>query len=340
LAPVLEQVRTALERPDIRPDGEYSRPWAIPVPNFVAVRNMAQVLSQRAQCYLLLKQPDRALQELTLLHGLRRLLHGRPLTLVAAMIDVAVSGLYSTTVADGLRLHAWREPELAALQRQLQEVQLVPALIEAINTERVSGCYLFENVRASELDNIISLTQKPGFWSKVTSPEYLLARWMPRGWVYQNIKSIALQNQWFLDSVQTNHCVNSSLVEESSRKSVAALEGFAPYNLFARAAMPNLLKAFQTTVRNQAWVNEAYLACALERYRLNKNQYPDRLELLVADVAPNMMLDPIEGRPLKYRRLQNDQFVLYSVGWNATDDGGEPGTKTTEGDWVWDPQNL
>jgi hypothetical protein len=46
---------------------------------------------------------------------------------------------------------------------------------------------------------------------------------------------------------------------------------------------------------------------------------------------------------LKYRRTDDGQFVLYSVGWNETDDGGTvamrkgktPSVNQDEGDWVW-----
>ena len=37
------------------------------------------------------------------------------------MINVAIAGLYVKTIADGLREHAWQEPQLAALQEQLKE---------------------------------------------------------------------------------------------------------------------------------------------------------------------------------------------------------------------------
>ena len=52
--------------------------------------------------------------------------------------------------------------------------------------------------------------------------------------------------------------------------------------------------------------------------------------------------DVINGQPLKYRRADDDQYLLYSVGWNQTDDGGVLGlTKSgggidqKVGDWVW-----
>ncbi|MDH7501750.1 MAG: hypothetical protein QHJ82_03415 [Verrucomicrobiota bacterium] len=55
--------------------------------------------------------------------------------------------------------------------------------------------------------------------------------------------------------------------------------------------------------------------------------------------------DLISGEPLKYRPTDSGGFILYSVGWNQTDDGGVLGRtgKTkgrenldlTKGDWVW-----
>jgi len=40
---------------------------------------------------------------------------------------------------------------------------------------------------------------------------------------------------------------------------------------------------------------------------------------------------------LHYHRTENGKFLLYSIGWNETDDGGTPGTlaDVKKGDWVW-----
>lgn len=53
--------------------------------------------------------------------------------------------------------------------------------------------------------------------------------------------------------------------------------------------------------------------------------------------------DVIGGGPLHYRRTDDGQFVLYSIGWNETDDGGvtvlqkgsTPSVDINQGDWVW-----
>ena len=96
--------------------GDYSVPYEMPIPNFVTLRAVAQTLAQRTQCYLLLGQPEKALNELTLMHDVCRILEkppiGQPITLVEAMINVAITGLYVATVQEGFRLHEWQAPAI------------------------------------------------------------------------------------------------------------------------------------------------------------------------------------------------------------------------------------
>jgi hypothetical protein len=89
-------------------------------------------------------------------------------------------------------------------------------------------------------------------------------------------------------------------------------------------------------------VNEGEIACALERYRLAHGEYPETLEALVPQFIERLPHDIINGQPLKYRRVEGMGFLLYSVGWNGTDDGGrtvsnaERPENLKSGDWVWE----
>src|SRR5438067_9670116 len=91
-------------------------------------------------CHLVLGQPEKALEELTFLHQLRRVLEfrpsGKPMPLVAAMINVAIAGLYVSVIEDGMQMQAWREPQLAALQEQLKEINLRPYVASSLSFER------------------------------------------------------------------------------------------------------------------------------------------------------------------------------------------------------------
>jgi hypothetical protein len=101
------------------------------------------------------------------------------------------------------------------------------------------------------------------------------------------------------------------------------------------------MRAIQETARTQTLVNEALLACALERYHIAYGSYPERLATLSTGLLQNIPADVIGGQPMKYNRTEEDKFTLYSIGWNEKDDGGVPGSKDVsrfdvdKGDWVW-----
>jgi hypothetical protein len=106
---------------------------------------------------------------------------------------------------------------------------------------------------------------------------------------------------------------------------------------------PAISKATIKTARVQMLVDAGQVACALERYRLANGKFPETLNALVPQCIEEIPTDVIDGKPLRYRQTPENGYVLYSVGWNQTDDGGEPAWKTdkersldlTQGDWVW-----
>jgi hypothetical protein len=62
---------------------------------------------------------------------------------------------------------------------------------------------------------------------------------------------------------------------------------------------------------------------ALLRYKKDKGSYPDNLqELVTAGYLKELPLDPYSDKPSVYRRT-DDNFILYSLGENFKDDGGE-----------------
>ena len=65
-------------------------------------------------------------------------------------------------------------------------------------------------------------------------------------------------------------------------------------------------------------------AIALQRCKLAHGGYPDTLASLVPEFLVAVPPDPVDGRPLRYRRQEDGTFLLYSVGENGMDDGGNP----------------
>ena len=339
--PDFNLIRDALKRPYARIDGDYSIPYEVPIPNFVNVRSVAQVLAKRAKCDLLLGQPDKALQELTLLHDMCRLLEaaptGKPMTLVAAMINVAVTGLYVDTIASGLQSRTWQEPQIVTLQKQLSEINLTSFVVEALTkTEPAAVCRDAEIVWIPKL---FDMTGKMKWSDKV--------KWWfwPRGWTYQNMVNVAVLEEKPLEGFDLAHdTVAPRKFEEANREvDQFVRHGKSPYKILAAIAVPNFAKAEQTTAHNQTMVNEAQIVCALERYRLANGEYPGTLDALLPQFIEKLPHDIIGGAPLIYHPTADGIFLLYSIGWNEKDDGGQqetPQTKNgaidfTKGDWVW-----
>jgi hypothetical protein len=104
--------------------------------------------------------------------------------------------------------------------------------------------------------------------------------------------------------------------------------------------MPNFVKAIQRFALNQTSATEAAIACAMERYRLAHGEYPETLNALTPRFIAKLPHDAV-GQPFKYRRTDDGKFLLYSVGWNETDDGGKATfdqngfLESTSPDWVW-----
>jgi hypothetical protein len=267
---------------------------------------------------------------------------GNPITLVDAMINVAVTGLYMDTIAKGLRSHAWQEPQWVALQKQLEQINLPALVVQSFDTEPAATTHTLETLPTPKLKEWFQVSDgkssggKISFWQNIRNLKWTL---IPRGWIYQNMATSAR-----LVYQQTEGCdaANGVIQPQKFGDLSRELNAIAlPYKFFAAEAIPNFTKAWQTTAYNQTLVNQGQIACALERYHLAHAKYPETLDALAPQFIEIIPHDLIGGQPLHYRREANGQFVLYSVGWNETDDGGKVALKKDgsvdreQGDWVW-----
>ena len=348
LNPAFDQIREALKRPYAVLPGDYSRPFMVPIINFISMRFIAQTLAQRAQCNFLLGRPDRALPDVLFINDICKILENapthQPMTLVGAMIHVAIVGLYANTVAEGLRMGAWQEPQLKELQAQLTGIDVLPEVKRAFEAERAGVCLHFETLSRQELLREQKMRIEWGmkvdpFWK---NPEDLFFTFAPRGWRYQNMVVHASLLQNIVDSYDiTNHLIRVAEANRAGDDWNRKAEKRSPYTFLNSLAVPNFIKATQTTAHNQAQVGEAQIACALERYHFAHGDYPETLEALVPQFIEKLPHDIIGGGPFRYERRGNGRFILYSIGWNEKDDGGvdfseiKNASQYAEGDWVW-----
>jgi hypothetical protein len=66
----------------------------------------------------------------------------------------------------------------------------------------------------------------------------------------------------------------------------------------------------------------ARLALAVLRCKARHGTLPEGLDALVPEFVEAVPPDPFDGKPLRYRKA-GDRFVVYAVGRDGKDDGGE-----------------
>ena len=96
----------------------------------------------------------------------------------------------------------------------------------------------------------------------------------------------------------------------------------------ARMILPALGRIFIEGQRHMARVESARTALAALRYRARHARLPARLQDLVPGFIEAVPPDPFTGKPLRYRKTR-EGFVVYAVGEDGRDDGGQ--TERREG---------
>jgi hypothetical protein len=94
------------------------------------------------------------------------------------------------------------------------------------------------------------------------------------------------------------------------------------YYVMARMLLPALGRCFTNAQQHTARLESARVALAALRYRARHGKLPDKLDALVPGFLDAVPLDAFTAKPLLYRAAA-EGFVVYAVGENGADDGGQ-----------------
>jgi hypothetical protein len=116
-----------------------------------------------------------------------------------------------------------------------------------------------------------------------------------------------------------------------------------PVASMEREFRPEFVVGATGVLRTQTSVEMVIAAIALERYFIRFHKYPSRLADLQPSFVAHVPIDYMDGAELRYRLRDDGSYLLYSVGHNGIDDGGDPNPVEkgmplnfiTARDWVW-----
>lgn len=212
----------------------------------------------------------------------------------------------------------------APLEEALDNEAKQNILRVGLRGERASILITLERLHAGEID-----------LEGIDGPRPQSASWSTKlyRWIY--IAPLARHNQAVylaimtkaINSIDQSSCQKSDVLDQLEKDAKNARVS-SPYSSIALLLVSSLSKVVDPCYCVRAELHCARLALAVERYRLAHGAWPKSLEELKIPLP----IDPFGGGALRYKIL-NDGVVVYSLGANEVDDGGEvewKGAKTKD----------
>jgi hypothetical protein len=264
-----------------------------------------------------------------------------------AEVDRGVSAIW-----EALQTPGWTEPQLARLQAAWAAgTNYAVAMARSFEMERAMDREMFEGMTLARLDALLGFAGVgvTGGGAATTRLQQHLDALREAGHrafhrhVYLPLWSFAWSGQ---DEVRLLHQWTVSLQalrEMASAHSFASIKARIPpasdddtppksvRGYYDRCRYPVSLSLGESPWRalgKLAMVETmrqiALTAIVLRRYQLRHGQPAPDLRALVPEFLPAVPVDPMDGQPLRYRLKPDGGSLLYSVGEDSVDNGGEP----------------
>lgn len=195
---------------------------------------------------------------------------------------------------------------------------------QGIHGERV---FLLENALAvleGEMDTLgYNLGDRIFFWimHPATKADVLWAQKM-----FDRIESVSLLPYYEL--------------KESHKDITTDIESIPWSFRLSGGLFPNFSSAWLKVAIMEAFMGTGQIALACKIYKNQEGRYPENISVLIPEILKKEPLDPFTGDPYIYK-LQDEGFIVYSVGSNEKDDGGRATYQVTkmvmekDDDWPW-----
>ena len=374
--PTIELLQQVLERPRLDFQLDYKQGYKLLLPHLAPMKHATQKLDAAAICELHNGDTGAAATNiLTMLALVQR--NTSEGLLISHLVRIAMTSIAITPTWELLQATNVADAQLAAVQQGWEQMNFLSDAQYVFAMERAWTTDLIHKSRASHegFEETFSLGSGmggsgsssapvwtwPPNWDAITEgPRNVTGEVMWRSsWSYSGELRTLKCNQIMLETVramQTNRSQFYKADYDTMMKRLSSLgltnAGAAFFHalripdyrdFFGAASLAvSLRRAIQIEAANHVVVT----AIALKRFQLLHGQWPENLGELVPQFLSAVPIDPLDGNPLRYRPNVDGTFLLYSVGEDGKDDGGDP-TSTATGtpnfswqnnharDWVW-----
>lgn len=280
----------------------------------VALEHLHFLMCVRACALLALNRTAEAHEDV--LTGLRlATLAGQSADVKSSLRVQFMLGRSLQPIWEGLSQHQWSEPQLSAMQKGLAGFDLLAGHTNTVH--RAVLAYV-------EIWRTIPDDNPPRGGGRGV---YDRGPWQPDVWWFNNCRQLYQAGQNVIARVNMTEARVDQDYDWSDLNglSLDAVSG----QLFQQGSWwgnnLTLVSFAQTSV------NQAIIACALERHRLATGVYPQTLKLLQPEFFIQIPRDTSRGLPMFYERTDDGHYVLRGAGANGMIDV----KSTPSDDWIW-----
>lgn len=257
--------------------------------------------------------------------------------MISVLVERSCGYLLAGAVWEMWTHDGWTDAQLARLQQSVDAMRIEDAADRALQMERS----LVVTEWGRTLRDPSALKSR---WASSTSAWELTLANTPIWRMFVSNADLAwyLENsRRELEAYRVGYRARSKAAHDAA---FAKTSGAMPRNyLFSRRFGVHAKGFGEKVLRSENHRELMVTAIALKRFRLKQGRYPEKLAELMPGFLADAPVDWMDGKELRYERLNDDQFRLWSVGNNGIDDGGDPlvpGSKTDMNpehgrDWVW-----
>jgi len=365
----LGRIRAALEKPVMDNQLDLSLGPKMLIPHLAPAKSLTYWFG--AECQLALREgrTREALGDLLAQVHLPRLM-AEDHIVISELVRIAIAAIARTDTWEALQAEGWTDEDLARVQQAWASQSFAAGMVRGLEGELVYSDTTFDLFRKSNEETITLFytveqflppadSERP-FWERTLRSlpgGETVANFLKKQ-VYCRVWRFAWLDQDERRDLEFTQRLLAIARAATTNQSFAAIEpavnrlreDSVPKNLYDKLRYTALDSPFTLSgvvskaMRAETERSLVICAVALKRYSLRHGTPPASLDALMPEFVSSLPIDYMDGKPLKYHRNADGTFVLYSVGADGKDSGGDTALlpdKTNlrnlwdRRDWVW-----
>lgn len=326
---------------------DYSQGLDLQLPHLSKLKEAEVVFSATAMQALYQKDYSETWADLYAAVDLIRLFDNEPLP-ISQLVRYAMVQISFKATWEVLQEKRWTDAQLSELQSKWEAIDLLSSLETFIAMERANEVETLAKARRSSETLAVSWLPMTGGWADNMRQKFrnLYDRY-PRTWMWRS--SWSYEEERYYLQVSTAALEDLRKIKETGIF-VPCLDEFRRHATNIDSAYPDaanhfilfnigykgIFTGFFVKLAEAETAKRVLVTVlALKRYHLQHGAYPANLDELVPNYLKQVPIDFMDGKPLRYRLRPDGDFLLYSVGEDGEDNGGDPSRGKTGSQYNW-----